>query len=122
MTIYQFLSFLLAVTTVLIGQVVLWTRFKTLVEKDMARCKEDIQKHDACIANVKREMNKLITEPQHQKMQEDCQKGIYNDIHNITRSIDDLRSEVRRNNENFGQVSVELAGLRSDLKHLKVVK
>ena len=88
----------------------------------MAHCKEDIQKHEACIANVKRDVSKLITEPQHEKMQADCQRGIYNDINNITRSIDELRSEVKRNNEKVGQVSVELAGLRSDLKHMKVVK
>lgn len=122
MTLYQFLSFVFGIVVILVGQVVLWTRFKTLVEKDMAQCKKDIKKHETCITNVKRDMGKLITEPQHEKMQTDCQRGIYNDINNITRSIDELRSEVRSNNENFRQVSIELAGLRSDLQHLKVVK
>lgn len=111
----------LAVFVILSGQAVLWIKFKTMVEKDMIQCKDDLKRHDGCIANLKTQITEALTMEQHNKIQSDCQKNIYTDINNIIRSMDDLREEVRKNDDKLDNISMAIVELRADLKHMGAV-
>ncbi len=112
----------LAVITVLAGQIVLWVRFKTLVETKVQNLEDVTKRHENCIAAIKTKSAEAITMPQHDKIQADCQRGIYNDIDNITRSVDELRKEVKGTNVGVNSLNIAMAGLRADLTHVGAVK
>ncbi len=111
-----------AVLIVLAGQIVLWVRFKTLVETKVQNLEDVTKRHENCIAAIKTKSAEAITMPQHDKIQADCQRGIYNDIDNITRSVDELRKEVSGTNKGINLINVAVAGLRADLTHVGAVK
>ena len=111
----------IGVFTIVSGQIVLWTRFKTLVEKDMQQCRSDIDRHEKCIAAIKKRHGDFITDDQHAQISRDCQKVIYGDIDRIKEDLRDIKSDVQRNDDKLTEIAVSIAGLRSDLKHIGAV-
>lgn len=122
MDIVAWVELALAVIVILCGQAVLWTKFKTLSESKMSNLQEAVSRHDECINVIKARYGTFITVPQHDKMQGDCQKGIYNDINNIGRSLNLVRTDVSKTDEKLDNISLALVELRSDLKHMGAVK
>lgn len=122
MDILGWLEVGLAVFVIISGQAVLWVKFKTLVEVKVQNLEDVTKRHEECIGNIKAKSNEAITMPQHEKIQSDCQRGIYNDIDNITRSVDELRADLKGTDKSVNSISVAIAGLRADLTHIGVVK
>lgn len=121
MDIATWLEIGLALLVILGGQTVLWVKFKTLVEVKVQTLEKRADGHDTCIAAIKVKNSEAITMPQHDKIQADCQRGIYNDFNNLLRSVDELREKVESNDDKLNGISISIAELRSDLKHVGAV-
>jgi len=107
--------------SILCGQLVLWVRFKTLVEVKMQVSKEQLERHEVCLANLKAKLAGAITMPQHDKMQEDCQRGIYNDISSVTGALNEVKGDVKETNNQISDIALTLVSLRSDLEHIGAI-
>lgn len=122
MDLVEWLEAGLAVFVILFGQVVLWVKFKTLVEMEVEHLKGRADGHDKCISFLKTKVGDSITMLQHDKLQEDCRKSIYSDISHLTSSMDEMRGQIKATDEKLDVISLSIVELRSDLRHMGAVK